>query len=134
MEVPPLRKRGEESALRAGHFLKKFNRAIGKSVQEIGPKALKALQAYDFPGNVRELENLIERAVILAESDSISLGHLGLSAPTAKYNIHKGTLADIEKQAILAALDRWEGNRTHASKELGISRKTLIAKIKAYRE
>ncbi len=80
------------------------------------------------------MENLIERAVILAESDSISLGHLGLSPPTAKYSIHKGTLADIEKQAILAALDRWEGNRTHAAKELGISRKTLIAKIKAYKE
>ena len=133
VEVPPLRERRDDIALLAGHFLKKFNRAMGKSIQGIGPKALKALQTYDFPGNVRELENLLERAVILADSDTISLGHLGLNPPTAKYNIPKGSLADIEKQAILDALDRWEGNRTHAAKELGISRKTLIAKIKAYK-
>lgn len=132
IEVPDLKERREDISLLAGYFIGKFNTIIGKSIQGIHPKALKTLQSYDFPGNVRELENLIERAVILAETDTITLKYMGITPSTPRYIIQKGTLAEIEKQAILDALTRWEGNRTHAAKELGITRKTLLSKLKQY--
>ncbi len=132
IEVPALKDRREDIPLLAGHIIKKFNTLIGKSIQEIHPKAIKALQSYDFPGNVRELENIIERAVILAETDAITLKDLGITPATPKYIIQKGTLAEIEKQAILEDLIRGEGNRTRTAKELGITRKTLLSKIKEY--
>lgn len=132
IEVPDLKERREDIPLLAGYFVEKFNTIIGKSIQGIHPKAIKALQSYDFPGNVRELENLIERAVILTETDTVTLKDLGITPATPKYIIQQGTLAEIEKQAILATLERWEGNRTHAAKELGITRKTLLSKLKQY--
>jgi len=132
IKAPPLKERREDIPLLTGYFIKKFNRVIGKSIQGIHPKAIKALQSYDFPGNVRELENLIERAVILAETDTITLKALGITPSTPKYIIQKGTLAEIEKQAILATLMRWEGNRSRAAKELGVARKTLLSKLKQY--
>ncbi len=132
IEVPALKERREDIPPLAGHVIKKFNTLIGKSIQGIHPKAIKALQSYDFPGNVRELENIIERAVILSETDTITLKDLGITPATPKYIIQKGTLAEIEKQAILEALIRGEGNRTRTAKELGITRKTLLSKIKEY--
>lgn len=132
IDIPTLKERKEDIPLLAGYFIKKFNRIIGKSIQGIHPKALRILQNYGFPGNVRELENMIERAVILAGTETITLKDLGMTSPTSKYIIQKGTLAEIEQQAILNALTRWEGNRTQAAKELGISRKTLLNKLKQY--
>ncbi|MBA7709645.1 Transcriptional regulatory protein ZraR [subsurface metagenome] len=105
---------------------------MGKIVCGIEPAALECLQSYGFPGNVRELENIIERAVILVEKDIISLNDLGITAKIQKFRIKKGTLDQVQKQAIIEALMRWEGNRTRAAKELGITRKTLLNKIKEY--
>jgi two-component system response regulator AtoC len=133
IEVPDLQERKEDIPLLIGHFIKKFNRIQGKSIQGIGSDAIRTLQSYDFPGNVRELENIIERAVILAEKDTITVKDLSL-APVNSSTIpmKKGTLAELEKQAILDTLRRWEGNRTRAAKELGIDRSTLLRKIKEY--
>ncbi|GAK53465.1 response regulator containing CheY-like receiver, AAA-type ATPase, and DNA-binding domains [Candidatus Moduliflexus flocculans] len=131
--VPTLNERQEDIPLLVGHFIQCFNALIGKNVRGIAPDALRALEAYDFPGNVRELENLIERAVILADTETITLKNLGLTPPIARNILYHGTLQEIERQAIAEALLRWEGNRTHAANELGITRKTLISKIKLYR-
>jgi two-component system response regulator AtoC len=132
IELPPLRERREDIPLLAGHFIERFNRMIGKSLQGIALEALKALQGYSFPGNVRELENIIERAVILADTDMITLKELEVSPTAPKASVKKGTLDDIQKQAIREALLRWEGNRTKAAEELGITRQTILNKIKEY--
>ncbi len=132
IEVPPLRERRDDIPILAGHIIKKFNKIMSKSIYGIEPEALKCLQSYGFPGNVRELENIIERAVILAEKDTIRLNDLGLTTTDQKFRVNRGTLYQIQKQAILEALSRWEGNRTRAAEELGITRRTLLNKINEY--
>jgi two-component system response regulator AtoC len=130
--LPPLRERQEDIPLLADHFLKKCNSVMGKSVHGIASNAIKALQNYSFPGNIRELENIIERAVILADTEMITLKDLEVSSTAPKAFVKKGTLDDIQKQAIREALLRCEGNRTKAAEELGITRQTILNKIKEY--
>jgi len=132
IEISPLKERREDIPLLAGYFIKKINPILGKSVQKIAPDVIRTLQNYSFPENVRELENIIERAIILAKTDTITLKDLSISSATPKYIIQKGTLDEVQKQTILAALKRWEGNRTRTAKELGITRRTLLRKIKEY--
>lgn len=103
------------------------------------PEALDALKNHSFYGNVRELENIIERAIIFADSDTIDVTDLDLrtsgvhSVSSSEGNGPASfTLRDAEKNAIVQSLQRWEGNRTKAAKELGISRRTLISKIQEY--
>jgi two-component system response regulator AtoC len=130
--LPPLRDRRDDIPLLAGHFIKKCNERIGKMVQKIHPKALVALQRYTFPGNVRELENIIERAMVFAQTDTLTLHNLGMENADLRPAPKGGTLEELQKQAIVEALQRWEGNRTRAADELGINRKTLLNKIKEY--
>ena len=133
IKVPPLREHREDIPKLVGFFLKKYTRIMGKSVRRIDPRSLRALQDYRFPGNVRELENMIERVIILADSEVIHLRDLGIRPePTSEITIKRGTLNDMERQIILTTLRQWEGNRTHAAKELGITRRTLLNKIKEY--
>ena len=130
--LPPLKERREDIPILVGYFITKYAKTIGKPVQNMTPDALNILQNYHFPGNIRELENIIERAVILADSELISVKDLAVSPTASKAFSKKGTLDDIQKNAILDALLRWEGNRTKAAKELGITRQTIITKIKEY--
>jgi two-component system response regulator AtoC len=132
LTVPPLRERREDIPLLAGHFLKKFSHAMGKSVNAFEADALRTLQNYAFPGNVRELENSIERALIFAETETIRLKNLELSSKASTRQMKTGTLEEAQKLVIIETLRRWEGNRTRAAKELGIDRKTLLNKIKDY--
>lgn len=133
LKIPPLRERREDIPKLVGHFIKKYTRRIGKSLTGIEPESLRVLQDYEFPGNVRELENLIERVVILADTEIITVKDLGFSAkPAAEISIKRGTLDEMERQLILAALQRWNENRTRTAKELGITRRTLLNKIKEY--
>ena len=132
LAVPPLRERKEDIPLLAGHFLKKFTQKLGKTLQGFESDALKALQNYAFPGNVRELENLIERALIFAETDRVRLKDLDLSTSASTRQMKAGTLEEAQKQVIIETLRRWEGNRSRSAKELGIDRKTLLNKIKDY--
>jgi two-component system response regulator AtoC len=133
LEVPPLRERLDDLPLLTGQILVRLNARLGKAVRAIAPEALEALRFYPFPGNVRELENLLERAMIFAESDTLGLSDLAL--PRAARPLPSpapATLDGLERQAIIAALQRWEGHRTRAAGELGISRRTLLNKIKQY--
>ncbi|PIE32076.1 sigma-54-dependent Fis family transcriptional regulator [candidate division KSB3 bacterium] len=132
LTLPALRERKEDIPALVGHFITKYSASVGNSVQGIEPDAVRALQNYTFSGNVRELENIIERAVIFAQTETITLKDLGLPSSAAKNRAKRGTLDEVQKEAIFEALHRWEGNRTRAAQELGIDRKTLLNKIKEY--
>lgn len=141
IEIPPLRERREDIPLLAAGILKRFNRQMGNKVTGISSDALAMLCNHDFFGNVRELENILERAVIFTNSSEIHREDLDLRGSVSLHvpdrekeesradDVEGKSLKDIEMDAIIRSLHRWEGNRTRAAKELGISRRTLINKI-----
>ncbi len=137
--IPPLRERRGDIPQLAAHIISKYNRTMGLRISGFTPEALDALSSHSFCGNVRELENIIERAMIFSDSDIIDVTDLDLRN-TLSLGIQEEsgampeslTLRDAERNAIIRALHRWEGNRTRAAEELGISRRTLISKIQEY--
>ena len=140
ISIPPLRERVEDIPLLAGRVIRKYNLMMGMKIMGLTPEALNALKAHPFYGNVRELENIIERAMIFAASEVIDFNDLDLGGaipremPQQQAVASEETLSlrDIERNAIIRALHRWEGNRTRTAEELGISRRTLISKIQEY--
>ena len=141
IEVPPLRVRRGDIGLLVDHFLRKFSAAHHKRVPRLTSRALELLLGAEWPGNVRQLENCIEQAVVLSEQDTIDVDVLpigevpGKRAPDgAKPGLPAGmTLRDLEQQYILQTLDGVGGNRTQAARLLGISLRCLQYKLKAYR-
>ncbi len=136
VESPPLRTRAEDIPLLAMHFLTKFAERNRKTVKGFTPQAMDLLLKYPWPGNVRELENSVERGVILLSGDFISEKELPLSISqcideplSQRWEQPIQPLEQVEKQAILAALEKTAGNKTEAAKQLGITRKTLLAKL-----
>ncbi|AHG21293.1 transcriptional regulator [Chania multitudinisentens RB-25] len=136
VESPPLRARREDIPLLTMHFLEKFAERNHKSVRGFTPQAMDMLLKYHWPGNVRELENTVERSVILLTGDFISEKELPLSisqfaneSPENQVGKPIEPLEWVEKNAILAALEKTGGNKTEAAKQLGITRKTLLAKL-----
>jgi transcriptional regulator with PAS, ATPase and Fis domain len=137
--VPPLRERREDIPPLLDHFLRKFAEKNRRSVTGLTAAARDALLRYDYPGNVRELENLVERAVLLSRGPVIDLedlpvtlrpGERGPGAPLAQGLPE--VLADIERQAIRSALERSGGVQTKAADELGISERVLRYKLRKY--
>ncbi len=133
IRLPPLRERKEDVLLLARHFLKKFAAENQKEIIDFPPEAIDYLLNYDWPGNIRELENTIERAVILAKGSSIRITDLpqedsllARSAPQGK------SLREVEKGHILNILNEIDGNYSKAARILGISRVTLYNKVRAY--
>lgn len=136
LELPPLRERREDLPLLIDHFIAQFNRLKGRDVAGISDAALARLMEYDFPGNVRELENTIEHAFILCRSGLIELSHFPPQLRGADGAVHamlpaRVTLASMEKMLIRDALRRTQGNRAAAARELGIDVSTLFRKIKS---
>lgn len=136
VESPPLRERSEDIPLLAMHFMVKFAERNRKTVKGFTPQAMDLLLKYPWPGNVRELENSVERGVILLSGEFISEKELPLSIsqcveqlPSQRQEQPIQPLEQVEKQAILAALATTAGNKTEAAKQLGITRKTLLAKL-----
>ncbi|MGL5385927.1 MAG: sigma 54-interacting transcriptional regulator [Enterobacterales bacterium] len=136
VDSPPLRARSEDIPLLAMHFLEKFAERNRKPVKGFTPLAMDMLLKYPWPGNVRELENSVERGVILLSGDFVSEKELPLSIsqcvdvqPERQTGQAIQPLEQVEKQAILAALEQTAGNKTEAAKQLGITRKTLLAKL-----
>lgn len=145
IQIPPLRERKEDIPLLAHFILQKLNAKMGRHFTGFTPVAMEMLKNNTFYGNVRELENILERAAIFADGELISENDLDLrgaslhlnqpaqiQSPDNSRNNEVITLADAEKNAIERSLRRWEGNRTKAAEELGISRRTLITKIQDY--
>ena len=142
IEVPPLRVRRGDIGLLVDHFLRKFSAAHHKRVPRLTPRALELLLGAEWPGNVRQLENCIEQAVVLSEHDTIDVDVLPLGEPAGKRvgdaarpGLPAGlTLRELEQQYILQTLDGVGGNRTQAARLLGISLRCLQYKLKAYRQ
>ena len=130
IEVPTLRERRGDIAALSGSILEKLNRQMGRRVRGLDPDAMARLQAYSFPGNVRELENRIERAYILCSSDLITARDLGEPFSQSSRPPRTGRLHDQEREMIERVLAKHGGNRTRAAAELGISRRTLFNKIR----
>jgi DNA-binding NtrC family response regulator len=134
--VPPLRDRREDIPALTAHFLAKHAARFGKPVTEISPGALQLLQRYDWPGNIRELENVVERAVALSREGAIQLGDLpvdlalepGMAARKERL-LFREARQEFERQLILRALDEAGGNQTAAARSLGLHRNTLLVKM-----
>jgi len=134
IELPPLRERKEDIPLLAQHFLKKFALENNKEVTGFSPEATDFLLKYDWPGNVREMENAIERAVILAQNPIIEVTDLPQSElVSAGSTPAERNLKQVEKDHILNVLTETGGNYTEAARILGVSRMTLYNKAKAYK-
>jgi two-component system, NtrC family, response regulator AtoC len=130
LEVPPLRERREDIPRLAGYFVEKLGREMGRKVRGIDADALARLEAYPFPGNVRELENRIERAFILCSGDRIAVRDLGEPFASSSPRPRRGSLKSAERDLIEQAIAKQGGNMTKAAEELGISRRTLFNKRK----
>ncbi len=138
LALPPLRDRRDDVPLLAFYFLKKFALAMAKPVSDLAPDALRLLNRYDYPGNVRELANLIERGVALAQGASLELAYLPESLRSLSVRIaaplgsELPTLEKNEAAYIAQVLEHTGGNRNQASDILGIDRVSLWRRIKRY--
>ncbi|STR42510.1 Response regulator of zinc sigma-54-dependent two-component system [Klebsiella michiganensis] len=135
IDMPPLRQRKEDIPQLARYFLQRYAERNRKAVQGFTPQAMDLLIHYAWPGNIRELENAVERAVVLLTGEYISERELPLAiAGTSVSDAPHGEdiiqpLVEVEKEAILVALEKTGGNKTEAARQLGITRKTLLAKL-----
>ncbi|MBV8043112.1 sigma-54-dependent response regulator transcription factor ZraR [Pluralibacter sp.] len=133
IEMPSLRQRREDIPLLAEHFLQRYTGRNRKVVKGFTPQAMDLLIHYDWPGNIRELENAIERAVVLLTGEFVSERELPLAiaaTPIKALQAHDiQPLVEVEKEVIQAALEKTGGNKTEAARQLGITRKTLLAKL-----
>jgi len=137
LELPRLRDRKEDIPLLVEHFISRFNSLHNKNVCCVTNEVTVALSAYDYPGNVRELENIIEHCFVLCEGEIIEAKHLPASVrPALKKenakNSEPATIKQMEIILITQALRRNKGNKTATAKQLGIDKSTLFRKMKAY--
>ena len=140
LHLPPLRERPMDIPVLAEHFLQRYCQKNRKDIRNFQPEAMEALLTYSWPGNIRELENTIERAVILCLDERIALKHL----PTQVRQSYSGnderpfavrpglTLKDMERELILTTLRQNNNNRTRTAEILGVTRQTLQNKIRDY--
>ena len=134
--MPPLRERQEDVSLLAREFLERFSRKNGKMIKDFSGEVYRSFLDYGWPGNIRELENAVERAVVVAKGNIVNEEDLparvrahpsGASAPQVGFSLDEN-----EKALVVKALSQHEGNISKAAKELGISRSTLYSKLRKY--
>jgi two-component system response regulator AtoC len=142
IKIPPLKERREDIPLLVDHFIHKYSRELNHPIQEISQEALNCLLNYSWNGNVRELENVIERAIVLTDSNQIQVENLPLEIQSPREESRVSLLNDelsikkasryLEMDLIKKALHKTNGNHTHAAKLLEISHRALLYKIKEY--
>jgi DNA-binding NtrC family response regulator len=140
VNLPPLRDRGEDVPQLVEHFVQKYNHDTGKKVEGVSPDGLSMLQRYSWPGNIRELENCIERAIILCQGKMILPQHLLFgdgrmeepASPSKRTSDELKTLQEVEKEHVAKVLQHSGYNQTRAASILGIDRKTLRNKIREF--
>jgi DNA-binding NtrC family response regulator len=133
LNLPPLRERAGDIPLLSRHFLQRYAAAYDSSAESFTPRAMARLLAHPWPGNIRELENAVQGAVILSPEREIDADRLALdeAEPPAP---HPGqSVVEMEKDLILSTLKRLGGNRTHAAKALGVSVRTIRNRLREYR-
>jgi len=134
--IPSLRERPEDISMLAEYFLEKYNNFYGKNISGIAASASERLMQYDFPGNIRELQNIIERAVIMEQGSELSLDFIPISlaaTPTLQPQVSSnGTLEDLEREHIKKVIEQVNYNKSEAARILGIARKTLREKMQKY--
>lgn len=142
IHIPALRERKDEIPLLVSHFITKYNQKLSRTVKDVTPQVMTSMVQYEWFGNIRELENVVERAMILSDTDYISNIDLfnGERKDNTKIDTWLSSLSfeeakqKIERKYIERALTETGGNRTKAAKILGISRRSLIYKLKEYQE
>lgn len=141
IKIPPLRERKEDISMLVGHFIDLYCKENKRNKLEVSKEAFDMLMKYNYPGNIRELENIIERAVVLTRGDTITLNDLpihlkGFKEELSRPVLGKGTLPEqveaVEKELIYDALKESGGNQTKAGKLLGITERNLRYKLKKY--
>ena len=144
--MPPLRERREDIPLLAAHFVAKFGRELGKEPCHLSPAAMEVLRSYHWPGNVRQLENTIERALVIAGGSAILPEHVEAYLQESEQTEASGIgqllqwedrtmrelVQEVEREAIARALQKEKGNRLQTAKRLGISRRALLYKLEMY--
>lgn len=141
IQVPPLRKRGDDVLLLAQHFLSFYSQKYHKMLDSIAGEGLRKLSDYHFPGNVRELQYSIERAVIMSEGKTLTANDI-LFSPIEQIVVPdpnliaqpmlSGNLEELERKTIKTAIDRYNGNISKAAKELGLTRAALYRRLEKY--
>jgi DNA-binding NtrC family response regulator len=130
IQLPPLRERKGDIPILADHFVKKFSASMNKRITRISPAAMALLDHYEWPGNIRELENAIERAMVVGREPELNEEDFALRLPA--HGASPRTLEDIERAHILSVLENCNGNQTQAAEILDIDRVTLHNKLKKY--
>lgn len=130
IHIPPLRERKDDIPLLVQHFLNKYSQETTKQVDRTTTEAMSFLKAYDWPGNIRELENAIERAVVLSRSRTLDADAFSFLRPSKARSRGPRTLQEVEKDYIGEVLEQQDWNITHSAKVLGINRVTLHKMIK----
>jgi len=139
IQVPPLRERREDIPYLVNHFIEKFSKIYGKNIRDIDNRAMAMFKSYDYPGNIRELENMIERTVVLNKNGIIHPedlpGDIKGSAEAGMVELDKGlvhAVESFEKKIILDALEKNKNNKVQTAKELQVNRSTFMSKLKKY--
>ena len=139
INLPPLIKRREDIPLLVNHFINRFNKRMGKSIDAISPDALELLMQYDYPGNVRELENIIEHSVVMCQDIEIQLKHMPPELQLNNVRISERNsdkslppFQKAEKKLIIDVLEKNKGSKIKAAEELKLHRATLYRKMKKY--
>lgn len=132
IHLPPLRERKDELPLLVDFFIQKYAKSFGKIIKGCTSSFLSKLEKYSFPGNIRELENIIERSIILTTGEKLSEESLPNLNSNIKNEILTLDVRENERKLIIKAMKESKGNKSNAAKVLGISRKTLYDKIREY--
>ena len=138
LNLPPLCERTGDIDLLVEYFIDRFNSKLDKSIEGVEPAAMERLRAYKWPGNIRELQNEVERAVLLSDdaqklsAEALSERVSGMIELPVEIGPLKETMSRLEERYIIRALKQHNNNRTHTAKTLGISRQALTTKLHKY--
>lgn len=137
VNIPPLRDRLDDIPLLAGHYLAQYTKKYNKPIRSLSPSLLKRMQKYTWPGNIRELQHAVERAVIMSrnqvlEVDDFFLSHGSKESEEGSVNLDAYNIEEMERILIRKALKRHNGNITQAAQELGLTRSSLYRRMEKY--